>query len=90
MDLRRLLMTLTSVANETRLGHDVAVEVRFEGRGANAERDRPLAFLHGLIQLRLQSQNHQFGGLRRSSRQEDREFIPSQAGNGVRGAQPLG
>jgi two-component system sensor histidine kinase ChvG len=34
VDLRRLLMTLTSVANETRLGHDVAVEVRFEGRGA--------------------------------------------------------
>jgi len=35
VDLRRLLTTLTSVANETRLGHDVAVEVRFEGRGAN-------------------------------------------------------
>src|SRR5947208_13133713 len=33
VDLRRLLLTLTSVANETRLGHDVAVEVRFEGRG---------------------------------------------------------
>ena len=32
VDLRRLLTTLTSVANETRLGHDVAVEVRFEGR----------------------------------------------------------
>ena len=35
VDLRRLLMTLTLVANETRLGHDVAVEVRFEGRGTN-------------------------------------------------------
>ncbi len=34
VDLRRLLTTLTSVANETRLGHDVAVEVRFEGRSA--------------------------------------------------------
>jgi two-component system, OmpR family, sensor histidine kinase ChvG len=33
VDLRRLLTTLSSVANETRLGHDVAVEVRFEGRG---------------------------------------------------------
>ncbi len=33
VDLRRLLTTLTSVANETKLGHDVAVEVRFEGRG---------------------------------------------------------
>ena len=33
VDLRRLLTTLASVANETRLGHDVAVEVRFEGRG---------------------------------------------------------
>jgi len=33
VDLRRLLTTLTSVANETRLGHDVAVDVRFEGRG---------------------------------------------------------
>jgi two-component system, OmpR family, sensor histidine kinase ChvG len=33
VDLRRLLTTLTSVANETRLGHDVTVEVRFEGRG---------------------------------------------------------
>jgi two-component system sensor histidine kinase ChvG len=32
VDTRRLLTTLTSVANETRLGHDVAVEVRFEGR----------------------------------------------------------
>jgi two-component system sensor histidine kinase ChvG len=31
VDLRRLLNTLTSVANETRLGHDVAVETRFEG-----------------------------------------------------------
>jgi two-component system sensor histidine kinase ChvG len=35
VDLRRLLTTLTSVANETKLGHDVAVEVRFEGRGPN-------------------------------------------------------
>jgi two-component system sensor histidine kinase ChvG len=34
VDMRRLLTTLTSVANETRLGHDVAVEARFEGRGA--------------------------------------------------------
>ncbi|MFL6827386.1 MAG: stimulus-sensing domain-containing protein [Bradyrhizobium sp.] len=34
VDLRRLLTTLTSVANETRLGHDVHVEIRFEGRGA--------------------------------------------------------
>jgi two-component system sensor histidine kinase ChvG len=33
VDLRRLLTTLTTVANETRLGHDVAVEIRFEGRG---------------------------------------------------------
>ncbi len=32
VDLRRLLTTLTTVANETRLGHDVSVEVRFEGR----------------------------------------------------------
>ena len=31
VDLRRLLSTLTSVANETRLGHDVTVEARFEG-----------------------------------------------------------
>jgi two-component system sensor histidine kinase ChvG len=31
VDLRRLLNTLTSVANETRLGHDVMVEARFEG-----------------------------------------------------------
>ncbi len=35
VDIRRLLTTLTTVANETRLGHDVAVEVRFEGRGSN-------------------------------------------------------
>lgn len=32
VDLRRLLTTLVSVANETKLGHDVAVELRFEGR----------------------------------------------------------
>jgi two-component system, OmpR family, sensor histidine kinase ChvG len=35
VDLRRLLTTLASVANETRLGHDVGVEVRFEGRSVN-------------------------------------------------------
>jgi len=32
VDLRRLLTALTTVANETRLGHDVGVQVRFEGR----------------------------------------------------------
>ncbi|MCK1740919.1 sensor histidine kinase [Bradyrhizobium sp. 139] len=32
VDLRRLLTTLVSVANETKLGHDVAVEMRLEGR----------------------------------------------------------
>lgn len=31
VDMRRLLATLASVANETKLGHDVGVEVRFEG-----------------------------------------------------------
>ncbi len=35
VELRRLLTTLTSVANETRLGHDVAVETRFEGGPAD-------------------------------------------------------
>ncbi len=35
VDMRRLLTTLTSVANETRLGHDVAVETRFEGSPAD-------------------------------------------------------
>ena len=35
VDVRRLLNTLTSVANETRLGHDVGVEVRFEGAAAD-------------------------------------------------------
>jgi two-component system sensor histidine kinase ChvG len=35
VDMRRLLTTLASVANETRLGHDVAVEVRCEGRGTS-------------------------------------------------------
>jgi two-component system sensor histidine kinase ChvG len=35
VDLRRLLATLASVANETRLGHDVGVEARFEGRSIN-------------------------------------------------------
>src|SRR5438034_1747261 len=34
VDMRRLLSTLTTAANETRLGHHVAVEVRFEGRGS--------------------------------------------------------
>jgi len=32
VNVRRLLTTLTSVANETKAGHDVAVEARFEGR----------------------------------------------------------
>jgi two-component system sensor histidine kinase ChvG len=32
VDLRRLLTTLTTVANETRLGNNIAVEIRFEGR----------------------------------------------------------
>lgn len=31
VDLRRLLNALVSVANETRLGHDVGVQLRFEG-----------------------------------------------------------
>jgi len=35
VDVRRLLTTLTSVANETKLGHDVGVEVRFEGRSSS-------------------------------------------------------
>ncbi len=35
VDVRRLLTTLTSVANQTRLGHDVGVEVRFEGNRAD-------------------------------------------------------
>jgi two-component system sensor histidine kinase ChvG len=35
VDLRRLLTTLTSVANETRFGNNVAVEARFEGRSPN-------------------------------------------------------
>jgi two-component system, OmpR family, sensor histidine kinase ChvG len=34
VNVRRLLTTLASVANETRLGHDVAVEARFEERGS--------------------------------------------------------
>jgi two-component system sensor histidine kinase ChvG len=34
VNVRRLLTTLTSVANETRLGHDVGVDVRFEGNRA--------------------------------------------------------
>ncbi len=34
VDLRRLLTTLMSVANETKLGHDIGVEARFEGRSA--------------------------------------------------------
>ncbi len=32
VDIRRLLTTLTSVANETKLGHDVGVDVRFESK----------------------------------------------------------
>jgi len=35
VELRRLLTTLTSVANETRLGHDIGVETRFEGGPAD-------------------------------------------------------
>jgi two-component system sensor histidine kinase ChvG len=35
VDLRRLLTALTTVSNETRRGNNVAVEVRFEGRGPN-------------------------------------------------------
>ena len=31
VDVRRLLSTLTGVANETKLGHDVGVEIRFDG-----------------------------------------------------------
>jgi two-component system sensor histidine kinase ChvG len=35
VDVRRLLTTLTSVANETKLGYDVGVDVRFEGNRAD-------------------------------------------------------
>jgi two-component system sensor histidine kinase ChvG len=31
VDIRRVLTTLVTIANETKLGHDVGVEVRFEG-----------------------------------------------------------
>jgi two-component system sensor histidine kinase ChvG len=31
VDIRRVLTTLTTIANETKLGHDVGVEIRFEG-----------------------------------------------------------
>lgn len=36
VDIRRLLATLTSVANETRLGRDIGVDVRFEGSPGDA------------------------------------------------------
>jgi two-component system sensor histidine kinase ChvG len=36
IDIRRLLTTLTSVANETKLGHDIGVDVRFEGNRTDA------------------------------------------------------
>jgi len=36
VDLRRLLTTLTLVANETRLGNNAAVDVRFEGGAADS------------------------------------------------------
>ena len=32
VDIKRLLTTLASIANETKLGHDVGVEFRFEGQ----------------------------------------------------------
>jgi two-component system sensor histidine kinase ChvG len=35
VDLRRLLTALASVANEIRRGNNIAVELRFEGRGAD-------------------------------------------------------
>jgi two-component system, OmpR family, sensor histidine kinase ChvG len=35
VDLRRLLTALASVANETRQGNNIGVELRFEGRGHN-------------------------------------------------------
>jgi two-component system sensor histidine kinase ChvG len=35
VDIRRLLTTLASVANETKLGHDVGVAVRFEGKSSD-------------------------------------------------------
>jgi two-component system sensor histidine kinase ChvG len=35
VDVRRLLTMLTSVANETKLGHDVGVDVRFDGNRAD-------------------------------------------------------
>jgi two-component system sensor histidine kinase ChvG len=36
VDVRRLLNTLASIANETRMGVDVKVEVRFEGRSTDS------------------------------------------------------
>lgn len=36
VDIRRLLTTLTSVANQTRLGRDISVDVRFEGSASDA------------------------------------------------------
>ena len=36
VDIRRLLTTLASVANETKLGHDVGVDIRFEGPASDS------------------------------------------------------
>ena len=90
VDLRRLLTTLTSVANETRLGHDVAVEARFEGRGSDTfsvpGHDSRLGQVISNLLSNAQSFSHAGGKVRITCRRvrSEIEVVVDDDGPGIR------
>jgi two-component system sensor histidine kinase ChvG len=91
VDLRRMLTTLTTVANETKLGHDVGVEARFEGRSATdiflvPGHDSRLGQVISNLLSNAQSFSHQGGKVRILCRRlrTQIEIIVDDDGPGIR------
>jgi two-component system, OmpR family, sensor histidine kinase ChvG len=91
VDVRRLLTTLTSVANETKLGHDVGVQIRFEGRSINDTfsvpgHDSRLGQVISNLLVNAQSFSHAGGKVRITCRRvkSEIEIIVDDDGPGIR------
>jgi two-component system sensor histidine kinase ChvG len=91
VDVRRLLTTLTSVANETKLGHDVGVQIRFEGRSANDTfsvpgHDSRLGQVISNLLVNAQSFSHAGGKVRITCRRvkSEIEIVVDDDGPGIR------
>lgn len=90
VDMRRLLNTLTSVANETRQGNDVKVEVRFEGSPSDTfsvpGHDSRLGQVIANLLTNAQSFSHAGGKVRITCRRlkSEIEIIIDDDGAGIR------